>query len=297
MPVVLLAACGARVDIATDGAAAVADGAPGDVDGPPAMPDAMLTAWTTPSPIPTGSTGGLAEDDPGPSATETELIFSGKLPDIAKNLYVMTRQTRMDPWGAATLVPGLNTTATEQTPRLTPDGLTLYFSSARNGGPGNDDIWVATRADVTAPWLNPTVVPNVNASADDRTLTPCQGGRYMMISFRGPGGTGDVYEGVLGGAAPTLVPQLSDPDAQETGTFVTEDCLKLWFASNRDGSNDIFYAHRAAVSDPWILDGKVAELSTPGANESDPWVSPDGHRMVFASDNGNGDNDLYVSTR
>ena len=56
------------------------------------------------------------------------------------------------------------------------------------------------------------------------------------------------------------------------------------------------HAHRDAVSDPWILDGKVVELSTDANAESDPWVSPDSHRMFFTSD-ADGENDLYVSTR
>ena len=152
------------------------------------------------------------------------------------------------------------------------------------------------RGAVGDPWLPPTVVPIVNSGADERTLTPCQGGRYLMISFRGAGGTGDVYEGVLGGTAPALVAELSDPAAQETGSFVTDDCLQAWFASTRDGTNDIFHAHRDAVSDPWILDGKVVELSTDANAESDPWVSPDSHRMFFTSD-ADGENDLYVSPR
>src|SRR5204863_195733 len=84
-------------------------------------------------------------------------------------------------------------------------------------------------------------------------------------------------EGVFG-QAPTLVAELSDPVAQETGSFVSADCLRAWFASNRDGTTDIFYAHRANPGDTWILDGKDPDLSTDTFDESDPFVSAEGRR-------------------
>jgi len=290
-----LAACGARVEVSSD--APPGQGPDGPIGPPPpdAAPgvDAMLGAWSMVAPIPAAATPGMGEDDGAPSSTETEMVFSGKLSGVAKDIYVTTRNTVLDPWGTAAAVAELNTTATEQTPRITADGLSIYFSSARSGGPGADDIWMSTRSGPGSPWQPPTVVPIVNSAQDERTLTPCQGGRYLMISFRT--GSGDVYEGVLGGAAPTLVASLSSA-ATETGTFVSADCLRAWFASTRDGTNDIFYGHRATVGDPWILDGKVTELSTDTDDESDPWVSPDGHRMVFTS-NADGENDVYQASR
>lgn len=287
------AACGAQVDATTDAPARRGD-AGDSVDGA-VGPDAALGPWVLAGAIPTAATAGMAEDDGSPAPGETELVFSGKLPGVNKDLYVLARGAAADPWGPATKITELDTTATEQTPRITADGLAIYFSTARGGGPGGDDIWSATRTAPGAPWTGLAVVPGVNSTDDDRTLTPCAGDRYLMISFRA--GTGDVYEGVLGGAAPAPVAALSDPAANETGTFVSADCLRAWFASNRDGTNDVFAAHRDSVASPWILDGKVTEISTDTYDESDPWVSADGHRMVFASTQDGDENDLYTATR
>jgi Tol biopolymer transport system component len=175
---------------------------------------------------------------------------------------------------------------------LSADGLVLYFASNRAGGLGSDDIWMATRADRTSPFGAPVLVPGASSPQSDRTYTPCGDDRYVMISFRT--GNGDVYEGTVG-QAPTLVAALSSTGT-ETGTFATPDCLELWFASNRDGDIDLYRAHRAAVTDPWIFDGKVTALSTTGVNESDPWLSADRRRLVFASD-ADGELDTYVVTR
>jgi hypothetical protein len=293
--------CGASVPAMSDDVPP-GDDQPGDPDAPiegfpdaDLGPDAMLGPWSAPVMIPTGGTDGMAEDDGAPSLADTEMMFSGKLGANPKDIYVLTRQSPADPWGPAQLATGLNTTAQEQTPRFWDDGLTAYFSSARGGGVGGDDIWMATRAGPGMPWNQPTLVADVNSDEDERTLTPCAGNRYVVISFRN--GTGDFFEGRLGGGAPTLVPQFSDPDAQETGSFVSTDCLRAWFASNRDGTIDIFYGHRDNVNDPWILDGKVIELSTDQYDESDPFVIYGGHRMVFTSTADGDENDLYESTR
>src|SRR5437667_4464336 len=55
---------------------------------------------------------------------------------------------RFGPWlGPVNLGPGVNTDAFDQSPSLSKDGLTLYFTSfERSGGFGNYDIWVSQRA-------------------------------------------------------------------------------------------------------------------------------------------------------
>lgn len=295
--VLAASACGASVPAFSDGGVGddddAIDGRPGQIDAAPG-PDAMLGPWSAPAMIPTAGTDGMGEDDGTLSPLETELYFSGKLPGVNKDLYQITRMNPGDAWGPASKITELDTGNTEQTPRFSADGLTLYFSSDRAGGVGNDDIWMATRDAIGAPWNPPTLVPAVNSNADERTYTPCAGNRYVVISFRG--GTGDFYEGVVG-QAPTLVAELSDLANQETGSFVSADCLRAWFASDRDGTTDIFYGHRADPADPWIFDGKDTDLSTDTYDESDPMVSGDGHRMVLTSTLDGGENDLYTSTR
>ena len=288
--------CGARVDgMSIDGGGGD-DGDPADAG--PGAPDAEIAdaaplgLWGTPVAIGAAASTGLEEDDATVDATELEIVFAARVTGDPKDLYRLVRLSPTSPWTLAGPIAELNTAQAEHTPRLSADGLTIYFASGRAGGAGSDDIWSATRAAPGQPFGNLTRLATVASAQSDRTYTPCGDDRYVMISFRT--GMGDVYEGVVG-QQPTLVASLSSA-ATETGTFPSADCLRIWFASNRDGDIDIFYAHRATLADPWILDGKITELSAPNINESDPWVSPDLRRMVLASDV-DGELDVYTSTR
>ncbi|MFC1792434.1 protein kinase [Planctomycetota bacterium] len=58
------------------------------------------------------------------------------------DIWVTTRPTKDEDWGApVNLGPSINTSGYERSPRLSPDGCTLYFASNRPGGFGSYDIW------------------------------------------------------------------------------------------------------------------------------------------------------------
>jgi len=67
--------------------------------------------------------------------------------------------TRTEPTAAfeeAVNLGKVNTGGDESGPSLSPDALSLYFSSGRPGGSDGDDIWVATRPDLQSPFQAPT---------------------------------------------------------------------------------------------------------------------------------------------
>jgi len=58
------------------------------------------------------------------------------------DIWVTTRPTKDEDWGASVnLGPTVNTSGYERSPRLSPDGCTLYFATNRPGGFGDYDIW------------------------------------------------------------------------------------------------------------------------------------------------------------
>jgi hypothetical protein len=59
-------------------------------------------------------------------------------------------------WGAPILVPGINSSATDQRPSISRSGREIYFFSTR--GPSISRLWVATRDDVQQPWSSPVLV-------------------------------------------------------------------------------------------------------------------------------------------
>lgn len=91
---------------------------------------------------------------------------------------------------------GINSTASDQHPAVSKDGLSLYFSSAQAGGCGGLDIWVTQRASVDDPWETPfNLGCIINSSANDLAPNLSTDGHLLFFhSFRSGGcGGGDIY--------------------------------------------------------------------------------------------------------
>ncbi len=109
-------------------------------------------------------------------------------------------------WSApVNLGPAVNTTANEQGPALSGDGLSLYFYSNRvaAGSLGSDDIWVSQRASLSAPWGAPADLgATVNTTSRDYVPAFSTDGHWMFFASDRPGGfgpvtgtpTSDIYE-------------------------------------------------------------------------------------------------------
>ena len=289
----LLCGCHARLsDAPSDG---IVVDAPSD-DATDAAPDALILGkWGMPQPITAAATA-AAEDDCTMSSTTLELFFAIADVNGNKDLYVSTRNTTADPFGTATKL-GFDITGTtsDETPRLSADDLTLYFASNRTGTKGGLDIWSVKRGAVGGAWGPPVNLSEVNTTGSEKWFQTCgAAGRYMIVVANGANGN-DLAEGVLGsGTAPAVAATLNST-ASETGTFLTQDCLTIFFASARGATTMMYTSHRNAVADAWPPPTVVTDFGTNG-NEQDPWMSPDQRTFVFASDAA-GNNDIYISTR
>ena len=70
-------------------------------------------------------------------------------------------------FGNPTLLATIATGSEEANPSLSPDELTMYFSSNRIGGQQRA-IWMTTRASRSADFGAPTLVAELDSAADDR---------------------------------------------------------------------------------------------------------------------------------
>jgi len=61
------------------------------------------------------------------------------------DLWMSMRRSVYDPWSAPVNLLALNSTASDQQPSLSSDGLALLFASDRSGSVGGTDIWKSTR--------------------------------------------------------------------------------------------------------------------------------------------------------
>jgi hypothetical protein len=288
--VVLLGACdaelgggpgGGSTNTQPDGGNPQTDGGSG-VDAP-----TMLGPWGTAQKIP-GADSTLGEDDATLSTSRLELYFKRGDATGGANLYVMTRLMPTDAWGMPTALTVLNSSVDEESPRLSDDQLTLYFG---RGG----DIYKSTRTAIGAPWGAAQAVTTLNTAAYEKWGVACANG-YAMVS-RGVTGQGqDLFEGTLAAGTNMAVAQLNSVSAEQ-GIFLSSDCLKLYFQSNRTNNQfDMYLATRTSATAQWSNPTLLPDFNTAVSSEEDPWVATDQRTFVFAS-NSSGNKDLYISTR
>jgi hypothetical protein len=248
----------------------------------------------------TGASGsGLNIDDETLNSTLTELYFAevdAAITGTPKQLWVMTRTTAADPWGTPVMMDAtFNATGTtvpqEESPRLSPDDLTIYFG---RGG----DIYYATRTAVGQPWTNPQPMTDVNTGNYEKWLAVCAGGYYLVSRNTGAGTATHIYEGQLGHG--DSLSSLSGTVGNDISNFLSADCTTAYFASSRSGTAQIYTATRSSGGTTWSAVTELeTELGTAPDNE-DPWLSPDGHTMYFASERYGGTNTnkgVYMATR
>jgi hypothetical protein len=75
-----------------------------------------------------------------------EVIFhSRRPPSLGRDLWVSTRATPIDPWSTPIQLTTVNSSTNDLQASLSDDGETLLFSSSRESGLGQDDIWRSRR--------------------------------------------------------------------------------------------------------------------------------------------------------
>lgn len=83
------------------------------------------------------------------------------------DLWIAERTAAELPFDAPSKLDEVSSTADESGVALSSDGLVLYFSSARAGGFGLRDIWVATRSDRSSAFGVPVHVPELGHAATE----------------------------------------------------------------------------------------------------------------------------------
>jgi hypothetical protein len=118
----------------------------------------------------------LEDQDPEVARNGRELYFQRDWEDI----YVSTRPATNAIWGVPVeLGPNINSDDShEDAPRLTPDGLTMFFSSDRDGLEWDMDIYMSTRLDLESPWG-----PAVRLGPDINTSGPEFGGEIAADGY------------------------------------------------------------------------------------------------------------------
>src|SRR3954464_2698928 len=142
-------------------------------DGPPDDTVAPLGPWGAAAKIP-GADTAADEDDATLSSNELELYFK-KSNGTDLDIYVMTRASTTAAFGAPVNVTLLNSASGEESPRLSPDDLTMYFGRA-------GDIYKSTRAATgSQAWSAPQPVGVLNTANNEKWAAVCSNG-YAIVS-------------------------------------------------------------------------------------------------------------------
>ena len=299
--VLVLAACEARISSAPSsdslGVDATIADAVGDAIAAPSPDAASFGPWSPAIKV-TSAESAAVEDDVTLSSNALELVFAIEASDgTGKHLYYTSRTSLTGTWTTASKLAIDSSTTSDETPRMSADDKTLYFASGRAGN-GTLDIYLATRtATGSSTWTNAQPVAGVSTKTlTEKWFMPCGTDHYLMVQ-NAANGTGDIFEGTINGNGPVTIPALNSVQ-NESGVFVTQDCLTVYFTSARVSPTMIYTAHRASLTAPWSEPAQVTDFAAIGGNQEDPWLSPDGHTFAFVSDAaGKGNKDIYLATR
>jgi hypothetical protein len=245
------------------------------------------------------------QEGPSISADGLSLYFQSNRPGGVGSwdIWVATRPTTDAEWGPPeNLGPTLNTPSFEGSPCISPDDLSLYFSSNHPGGFGGFDLWVTTRATKADKWGIPVNLSSINGPSDDFDASISSDGLELYFVSNRAGGSGDYDLWVTTRATlsdlwgpPVNVGSTVNSSSRDNWPSISPDALLLFFDSMRPGGyglEDVYVTRRATGSDLW---GKPVNLGPPvntSADHGTSNISADGRTLYFTSNQG-GSYDLW----
>jgi Tol biopolymer transport system component len=216
----------------------------------------MSTRTTTRDPWQTAVNVGLPVNShsaasPSISADGLELFFDNGLRvrpsgQGGGDIWFARRATTFSNWNEPeNLGPVVNSSFNDGVPKLSRDGLTLFFASDRPGGSGRRDIWVTSRTSRTTPWSTPVNLgPAVNGPDSD--WCPALSPDALLLIFQSdrPGGFGgdDFWISTRSSTSATwtvavhLGAEINTP-ADEAKAEFSVDGRTVLFASSRSGGH------------------------------------------------------------
>lgn len=184
----------------------------------------------------------------------------------------------------------LNTDVNDGCPILNPYDNSLYMASARPGGQGGLDIWIA-------PWNGHgwgtpvNAGPTINTAADEFCPDPARGNKLFFVRRSGPGAT-DIFVSKhlpnSGFQTPQRLPTgdgaINSPAEEWSPSwFEAGGHEYLYFSSTREGRQRIYYS--VDYGPAQLAPGGVNTLdgSSPPIQDARPNVRHDGLEIVFDS--------------
>lgn len=250
-------------------------------------------AFSVPVPI-TELNSSFQDDEPTLTGDLLEIYFESDRLGQGK-IFTSTRPSTMDAWAIPTEVPLMCGGC--KSPLISRDGLTLVYAADRML-PSGIETYQVMRTSRGQPW-GPPLQLFVAEGYKTGTLSG-DGLTAYLTYFTTRYNIYTSQRATLGDAwgAPIVRPDLLG--ASEGNPYlIDEDRRIVYDGKSRPGglgSDDLYIASRpgpAASFDPEVaIDG-----ASSSAVDEDPWMSDDGHVLIFMSTRGDPLGDLYMTTR
>lgn len=230
------------------------------------------------------------------------------------DVWVSKRTTLSSAWGTPqNLGAVINGTSNDNTASLSPDGLTLFFTSDKAGGFGGQDMYLSTRTNEnddfswSAPVnMGPVLNTPLNEGGQVLFVDPTNGNVTLYFLAIRDGGLGDfdIYQSTRNPDGtfnpPTNVTEVNST-ARDARPSIRSDGLEMLFTSERAGGlgfADIWVSTRASTNSAWNPPVNATRLNS-SAGELGATHSPDGSVAYLASarNGGFGSLDIYTATR
>lgn len=259
-------------------------------------PDPAVPSFSEPTLI-EALAGGEDEGDDDPSLNEalTWIVFNSTREGGAgdEDIWFSRRDSASDSWAAPEPAAALNSEARETGLALSEDGLTIYWSSDRDGGAGGLDIYTSERATLEAQWSEPERVSALNSDGDD-LISAVRDGRLALLARRDGDTDYHLWWARRDSPLDAWPPPEPIDEIQRSGDsdpFVVREGTQLLFS--REG--DLHIAERPSADAPF---GEPSPLSSLNSDDedTDPWSDRDLTYIVFASDR-SGEDRLYEARR
>ncbi len=202
--------------------------------------------------------------------------------------------------------PTINSPHAEWYPSISADDRALYFVSDRPGGPGNWDIWMATRPSADGDWSVPVNLgPPVNTSASEWFPSISADGLELYFC-RGDWGQGDLYVATRRSPDEPWQAVAKLPDGinvadDDYSPLISFDGLSLYFISKRlggPGDIDIWLSRRSTPDVEWGCPEPLPWPINSPHKEGHKCLSSDGLILFFQRFKGREANRfLYATTR
>lgn len=249
-----------------------------------------------------GATAVDAPSDRGPGLDRAQETNPGRdlgpdAPDIDSG------DTDVDPaapFGPAAPVTPLNTSSgAEDDPTLTGDMLEIYYNRGA-------DIWVSTRATVTAAWGAPQPATGLSSASTETNPEITPDGLTIFFASTRPHpdakGSYDIFVAtrasrVAAWSTPTPVKELNTADSDHAGP--APDLLTMIVIRDGVGSlgaHDLLISTRPSTGSLWSAPAPLSTLNS-SAQESSAWLDVSATLLYYASSRQAANHDIYLSIR